>query len=142
MSKWFFEKFLVELSDFGVLMRFADGHIGILLVDGFFTFGPDLPVCRDRLATAAQATTRTSHDFNKMIVCFAFLHILDQPFRMSQSVGDRAFQLNPFEEFPFRPGVFNFDRCFPDFTFGSPDGNDIQVLKRHFPSGHYFISRS
>src|SRR5512139_3680994 len=67
----FAKKIFVDLFDFGVLVRFADGHSHVFLVDRFFSLGADIAVGRDRLAAAAKATARAGHDLDEMVVRLA-----------------------------------------------------------------------
>jgi len=97
----FSKEIFVDLFHIGVLMRFANGHSHIFLVNRLFTLRTDITVGRDGLTAAAEASARAGHDLYEVVIGFTVSYILHDLLCISQAVGDCAFQLNAFKEFEF-----------------------------------------
>ena len=61
------EEVLVERRDRGVLVRFSEMELAVLMVDGLGAREPLVPVGKDRLSAAADATAGAGHDFHEVV---------------------------------------------------------------------------
>ena len=81
MTSGFTEELLIKPLNGRILMRFADRHGRILVIQGFCPKGSYVCKVTDTawllgLAAAINAAAGTSHDLNKMIPGFAGLHFI------------------------------------------------------------------
>ena len=83
VASGFLQIFCVQLLDHRVFMRFPQGQILILVIQGFgaqcFQVSEIADAGRlNRLAAAVDASAGTAHHFNKVVICFSILDLFQK----------------------------------------------------------------
>ena len=125
LAKRLFQEFLINLFYVRIFMRFPQLLSFILTVKGAYSGISDFVIGLPGLTAAADASARTAHDFDKVIVCFAFHYLFHELFGIAQSVRYRDPDFHAFQERPLRHSAFDFNRSFL-YTFKSGNRSNMK----------------
>ena len=119
------QKLFIQLNDRRVFVRFAQRHVFVSLIQGLHPLLAYLICGRDGLSASADATPRTGHDFDEMVVALSvadavddFLNLVEVLFGLGFVDGDGL----------LLSGGLDF---FPDFL-GGRDGKKVACLLIEF----------